>query len=170
MNPQRDPLQRSLAPPPVPIIIWQDVFVVVDQGAIRALDYAAIEAMGRDHIATHASGVAVLVIIPSVARPPAEEVRRAITTMLSRSERHLRCVCWLVEGTGFRAAAVRAALTGLQMVNKSPYPTRVCSELGEALRWILPHMANGRARLDSVVDAVNAIAVGRHSIRPLESS
>jgi hypothetical protein len=79
-------------------------------------------------------------------------------------------MCWLVEGTGFRAAAVRAALTGLQLVSKSPYPTRVCASVREALSWIMPHMRDGKARQETVGDAVQAIAQGRSSLRPGQPS
>jgi hypothetical protein len=166
MNPQHSPDQHPSALPPLPVVIWQDIFVVVDHGALHASRYAEIEQVGRDLIARHGAGIAVLVIIPSVAKPPPEEVRTAITNMLARVAPSLRCVCWLVEGSGFGAAAVRAALTGLQLVSRSPYPTRVCSSVGEALSWILPHMRDGNTRLGTVSDAVQAIAEGRKTLSP----
>ena len=144
-----------------PIIHWQDVFVVVDQGVMHPSDYAEIERSGRELIARNPAGIAVLVIIPSVAKPPPEEVRKAISDLLARMGPHLRCACWLVEGSGFRAAAARGVLASLQMVVRSAYPTRVCSDLAAAVHWIVQHMPNGEQRMSTLPDAIHTIQAGR---------
>ncbi len=148
----------------LPIILWKEVFRLVDRGAMRSSAYAAIEQCGRDLIARNATGIAALVIIPSVAKPPPDEVRKAISNLMTRVGADLRCACWLVEGTGFRAAAVRAALASLQLVVRSSYPTRVCATIEDAIGWIIPHLDNGPQRMGEAAAAINAIQAGRHGL------
>ena len=151
---------------PVPVVMWRDIFALVDQGRSKVEDYPILEALVIEQAGRHPGGLACLVIIPSTASPPPDHVRRAISDVLARLAPKLRCLCWLVEGSGFRAAAVRATLAGLRMVNRSPYPTLVASDLNEALRWILPHLADGKLRFDEIPDAVESITHGRKSLRP----
>ncbi|HKU38510.1 MAG TPA: hypothetical protein VJR89_10195 [Polyangiales bacterium] len=162
-----DAVARSIdSPLPVPVVMWRDVFALVDQGQTKAEDYPILEALVRDQAERHPGGLACLVIIPPTASPPPDDVRRAISDVLSRLAPKLRCLSWLVEGSGFRAAAVRATLAGLRMWSRPPYPTLVASDLGEALRWMLPHLENGPARLSQIPEAVESITHGRRSIHP----
>jgi hypothetical protein len=128
----------------LPVIVWRDIFVVVDSGSAKAADYALIEAQVHQQAAANPGGLACLVIIPPGATPPADEVRRALKSGFQRVAQCLRCTCWLVEGTGFRAATVRAALAGLRLFIRVSHPTRITDNLEDAIRWMLVHLGPGR--------------------------
>jgi hypothetical protein len=129
---------------PLPLIVWRDIFVVVDSGSAKAADYTVIEAHIHQQAAATPGGLACLVIIPPGATPPADEVRRALKSGFHRAAHCLRCTCWLVEGTGFRAATVRAALAGLRLFIRVSHPTRITDNLEDAIRWMLVHLGPGR--------------------------
>jgi len=151
---------------PAPVVMWRDVFALVDQGKTEVSDYPILERMVLEQAARYSGGLGCLVIIPSTASPPSEEVRRAINETLTRLAPKLRCLSWLVEGSGFRAATVRAALSGLRMLNRPPYPTLIASDMTEAVGWILPHLSDGKSREAEVPTAVEAILRARSSARP----
>jgi hypothetical protein len=157
---------RRRTPVPVPVVMWRDIFALVDQGRSEVDDYPILERMVCEQADNHPAGLACLVIIPSTATPPSDEVRRAINDVLTRLGPRLRCLCWLVEGSGFRAATVRAALAGLRILSRPPYPTHVAGDLRGALRWVMPQLRDGSARLDDIPVAMDAINQGRGSVMP----
>jgi hypothetical protein len=63
-------------------------------------------------------------------------VRHYLEGMLERLP--IRSLAYLVEGTGFKSAAVRAILVGLGLLHRKGYPTKVFVELDSALAWLLP--------------------------------
>lgn len=157
---------RLTPPSPVPVVMWRDIFALVDRGRTNVSDYPVLEAMVREQAERYPRGLGCLVIIPASAKPPPDDVRRAINGVLTRLEPLLNCLCWQVEGTGFRAAAVRAALAGLRIVHRPPYPTLVASDMSEALRWMFPYLRDGMARLSEIPSAVDAIGKARASMLP----
>jgi len=156
--------------PPLPVILWADIFALVDQGNARAGDYPVLERMVLEQGTRHPGGLGGLVIIPSEANPPPEEVRRAIGEVIMSVRPQLRCLCWLVEGAGFRAATVRAALIGLRVFSRRSYPTRVASDMTEAIRWILKNLEHGKSRDADVKPAMDAIQGARRSMHRAGSS
>jgi hypothetical protein len=151
---------------PVPVVLWRDIFALVDRGRTSVSDYPALEAMVRKQAEQYPRGLGCLVIIPANADPPPDDVRRAINDVLTRLAPSLLCLCWLVEGRGFRAAAVRAALAGLRIARRPPYPTTVASDMIAALRWIILHLPNGGARMSDIPIAAGAISEGRTTLLP----
>lgn len=157
---------RFSPPSPVPVVMWRDIFALVDRGRADVSDYPILERMVREQAEQHPRGLGCLVIIPASANPPPDDVRRAINDVLTNLAPLLRCLCWLVEGRGFRAAAVRAALAGLRIVHRPPYPTTVENDLSAALHWMFPYLRNGMVRLPEIPAAIDAISQGRASMLP----
>jgi len=146
--------------PPLPVVMWRNIFALVDKGNATVSDYPILERMVLEQGKRYPSGLGCLVIIPALANPPPEDVRRAIREVLANLAPQLRCLCWLVEGTGFRAAAVRATLVGLRVFSRQPYATRVASDMTEALRWVLSHLAKGAPAQTDIRSAIDAIQRG----------
>jgi hypothetical protein len=153
--------------PPLPVVMWRNVFALVDKGNATASDYPILERMVREQGKRHPEGLGCLVIIPAVANPPPEDVRRAIRDVLANLAPQLRCLCWLVEGTGFRAAAVRATLVGLRVFTRQPYTTRVASDMTESLQWVLAQLSRAaptqtevRIALESIQHGIGGLQTG----------
>jgi hypothetical protein len=148
---------------PMPVVLWNDIFVLVDQGNAVASDYPNLQRLVLEQGKKHPGGLGGLVIIPAAASPPPEEVRRAIRDVLTQVTPQLRCLCWLVEGTGFRAAAVRAALIGLGVFSRHRYATHVAIDMTDAVGWILKKLEQYEPRQSDLDIALEAIQRGRRT-------
>src|SRR3954462_2782601 len=93
------------------IIQWRDLFVIIDDGHVSVDDYQRVETIVRSQAQRNPGGLGCLVIIPQGAQPPPTDVREYLDGM--RGCLPKRCLAYPVEGTGFRAAAARAALVGM---------------------------------------------------------
>jgi hypothetical protein len=47
----------------------------------------------------------------------------------------------VILATGMLGAVQRSVLTGLLMIAPPPHPSKVFSDLSEAVTWLLPHVA-----------------------------
>jgi hypothetical protein len=117
------------------IVQWQDLFVIIDDGHVSIREYERLEPMVRVQAKGCPNGLGCFVIIPEKAVPPPSTVRQHLEGMLSRLP--IRALAYLVEGTGFKAATVRAALIGLGIFQRKGYPSKVFTETDEALSWLL---------------------------------
>lgn len=129
----------------IQVILWNDVFVVVDNGSGRARDYKVLHELVTQRTLHVTRPLGCLVIIPRGAKPPPQEVRAALDATLQAIP--LRCICWTVEGGGFHSAMVRAVLTGLRFLKYQKYPTHIAASLEDGLAWMLPLLQGGAARL-----------------------
>jgi hypothetical protein len=145
------------APPEVQVIQWEDIFAVVDTGRANPEEYATIRDRITEQARKYPGGIGCLAIIPKNATPLPEEARTALNAALAELGGSLRCICWVVEGTGFQGAMVRAVLTGLNFVAKRSYATHVSTSMLEAIGWVLTNLANPRNRSGQVVIARDAI-------------
>src|SRR5262245_1624927 len=87
------------------VVQWNDLFVIVDDGTLQLDEYRRLEGLVKIQSAKFLSGLGCLVILPPGAKPPPEEIRKYINSLLERLGSALRCLCYAVEGTGFRSAA-----------------------------------------------------------------
>jgi hypothetical protein len=126
------------------IIQWQDLFALVDDGSIPLPRYDAIEAAMHEQARRCAGGIAFLIILPPGARPPPDEVQRSVRERLARLGATLKCLAYLVEGTGFKAVAARAALVGMKIFAPRPYPIYVETSMHNVLLRVLPHLQSGK--------------------------
>jgi hypothetical protein len=134
-------------------IQWQDLFVVVDDGAIPLARYNAIEGAMQEQAKLFPLGISCLVILPSGARPPPDDVQRAVKEMLTRLAPCLSCLAYVIEGVGFKAVAARASLVGMKIFSSRPYPIYVETSMQEGLTKVLSHLARGK----TVTSDVNVI-------------
>jgi hypothetical protein len=147
-------------------MLWNDVVVVSDNGRAAISRYDAVSNVISKNALRYGK-VGILTIVPADASPPAEDVRSAMRAAMARVEDQIKCICWLVEATGFQGAMVRAVLTGLRALRKHPYPTHVTSEMGDALSWILRQLDGGPRRLAQVEASVTEIQTQR-TLGPFE--
>jgi hypothetical protein len=138
----------SLKPPVVQVLHCEDIFAVVDNGRAQPDEYEGLQRLMKAQAARFSGGIGCLVIIPRNATPPTEEARKALNRVLESTPGSLRCLCWLVEGTGFQGAMVRAVLTGLRLVAGRAYATHVSTDIDEALGWLLTFLRGSSTSSD----------------------
>ncbi len=125
----------------IQVILWEALFVVIDEGKGTASDYDVLRRMVIEQSSRHTGGLGCLTVIPANAKPPSDEVRASLNKTLEVIP--LKCICWQVEGAGFQAAMVRAVLSGLRFFKRQSYPTHISTDLVEALGWMLPLLEAG---------------------------
>jgi hypothetical protein len=141
-----------------PFVQWEDLFVLVDDGSIPAAGYGPIESAIREQAGVFPQGVALLCILPPHAKPPPDDVKRSVKAALTRLAMSLSSLAYVIEGTGFKGVAARAALVGMKIFSSRPYPIYVETSLREALDKMTSHMVNGHAVsvervLKAIIDA-----------------
>jgi len=142
-------------------IQWHDLFIVIDDGVISLARYDVIEAAMREQAKRYPGGLACLVILPPDARPPSDEIKRAVKGLLGRLASSLSSLGYVVEGTGFKGVAARAALVGMKIFASRPYPIYVEVQMREVLAKLLPHLAEGQTITSDVGVIMNVIADAR---------
>ena len=144
---------------------WNEIVAVVWRHettveAVRQLDEAVAE-LAR----SHPKGIGMLTVVAEGAPLPPSAARKAIADLLTASTAFIRCSVVIMEGTGFRAAAVRSVVTGLTMLAKHDFPHQICDVEGAVRMYtdVLPR-ATGRALDPNAVRA--AINLLRRQMLP----
>lgn len=142
------------------VITCQDVLAIIDDGNGRPEDYIDAEKVVIQQAKQWPEGLGVVVVVPAGARRPPEDTRKAIDGVLTRLSAKLKALVWVVEGSGFKAAATRGVIMGLSLYGKRAYPTHVASSLTDGLSWLLPMLpARGKQRgNEGMVEIVQTIA------------
>jgi hypothetical protein len=90
---------------------------------------------------TDTSKIASITVIDSnAARAPDEASRKAIHQAFARHGTKLCAFAYVVEGEGFAAATIRAAVSLINMAERHPFPLRVFATLADAVSWALPRL------------------------------
>jgi hypothetical protein len=139
----------------IQVILWEALFVVVDDGKGTVSDYDVLRKMVVEQSSRHPGGLGCLAVITANAKPPSDEVRASLNKTLEVVP--LKCICWQVEGAGFQAAMVRAVLSGLRFFKRQSYPTHISTDLVEAVGWMLPHLEAGTVGRERIQLAVTHI-------------
>ncbi len=142
---------------PIKVFTWRDIVVLCDDGRSRVEDYSELLPVAQAQLQKYPHGFGVLSIIPGNAVPPPEPVRQAINQTLNHVQSGIRCLCWLIEGSGFQAAMVRAVLAGMRVLSTAPYARHVSTDLEFSLTWILSLLEGGPRRVSDVHDAVRFV-------------
>jgi len=79
-------------------------------------------------------GTGALLVIRSDVDPPTEEARTYIRQELAKSS--MLAAAQVVEGKGFRGAAMRSVLTMLQLASRAPYPMKIFDGVPIGARWL----------------------------------
>jgi hypothetical protein len=80
-------------------------------------------------------GLRLLVVVEPEAAMPSRESRSDIAAFMTDYKASIRATALAFEGTGFRAASIRAVVTGLNLLAQHPFPYGVFASIAEALAW-----------------------------------
>ncbi len=85
----------------------------------------------------HPEGVGVIQVVETEASPPDSEARKAFTDFLKLTA--IRHFSVTHEGSGFKAASVRAITSGVHALARPSFDHAVHSTVAEAARWAAVH-------------------------------
>ena len=77
-----------------------------------------------------------------------------------------RAVALVIEGTGFRPAAIRTMLAGLYLVSRPTYPRRIFDTVDHGIGWLVPSASAGIAGAVDDATLRAAIAALRNRLPP----
>jgi hypothetical protein len=101
-----------------------------------------------------------LLVIRSDCRPPSEEAREYIREGLARAR--MVAAAQVVTGTGFQGAAMRAALSMIQLITRPKYPMKVFADLTTASTWLALEVRN-RAGVAPSADSLAQVAADAYA-------
>ncbi len=98
----------------------------------------------------------VVVVVEPEASPPGADTRPMFAKAMRDCGDQNAGVAYVIPADGFRGAAIRSAVTGLSLLAREPYPTKVFRSLPEATAWLAPRVSPEMAALSLQV-AVGAV-------------
>jgi hypothetical protein len=140
---------------------WHDLFVVIDDGAIPLPRYDEIETAMLAQAKSHPTGITCLVILPVGARPPAQDVKDRVKSLLGQLGPSLRALAYLIEDSGFKAVAARTALIAMKVFSARPYPIVVETSMESVLDKLLPKIKGSTTAAQGPTTIIQAIADAR---------
>ena len=90
------------------VVIWRDA-VVPHRFSKQASGLAEV-------VGSHPHRAGFLCVIEPTAKPPDDKLRRASQEMIQSHEDRLCCTACVIEGTGFKAAVTRSALSSISLL------------------------------------------------------
>jgi len=95
-------------------------------------------------IANHPSGAGFMCVVEPTSIPPNDALRRASTEMVASHGDRLKCVACAIEGSGFRAAVARSALTGMALLFANrKVPISFFANVPDAAAWMSDRLPSG---------------------------
>lgn len=132
---------------PVAIAVWE---------TSASLKQAQAAASMLNQLAATEDPCFLLAILGPGAPPGDSEVRETIQSAIKRVDSRIGGVVNVVEGEGFRAAAMRAALTGMGLVIRSRYPNRSFGSIPEAASFVAS-LCSGKVSGSALVQATSEL-------------
>jgi hypothetical protein len=147
-------------------VAWCDVLILFATGVTTLTNQRETEPWLLRVSERYPAGIALLPCVHVDMPVPSGAARDQIAMMYTRHAQRLRAVAMVVEGQGFRAAAMRAAFTGVNIIQQRPYMTQVFGNFQAALAWAVGRLPPVPER-GTVADHVSRIAAMRRAPGPV---
>ena len=108
---------------------------------------------------------AYVAVLHDAIRLPSSNVRRIYSRLGKELGRDINCIAAVVEGQGFAASAMRAAVTGLGLASSAMFPLKCFDSLKDAATWVGPRVVSAGGNFGTRDDVEAAFAQIR---RPAE--
>jgi hypothetical protein len=80
--------------------------------------------------------IGLLTVVEEHVSMPSAEARAGLAVLMQMNAPYLVRSAVAYEGTGFKAAAIRAVSTGIALLSKHSFPHRIFSGVGAATAWL----------------------------------
>lgn len=115
---------------------WRNVLFLVWRGVTTAERAHVASRVLRETAAEHEAGIGIVTVVEPNAPPPDGAVRPIFAKGMREHGARIRACAYVVPQGGFGGAAVRAAITGLSLLAREPYPTRTFTSPATAAEWL----------------------------------
>jgi hypothetical protein len=128
------------------------------QGSVDRMNQACIWL--RNMIREYPQGLGQMIVLEasSFEHTLSSETRAMAATMAKEFAPHTRALAYVIEGEGFRVAAVRMALSGFRLVSRADHPERVFRGPEEGAQWLSEQMSGiNPQKVLSLVEELRAL-------------
>jgi len=125
----------------------QNVHLAVYRGELTTEALARVHEAHLALLAAHAPTV-VFSLAEEGTPLPGAEVRELATRYGNEIAPRIRCSAQVLLGSGFWVSAARSLLTAVLLVRQVDYPMKICSDIGEAARFIEVRNPGGPSSLE----------------------
>ncbi len=100
-----------------------------------------------------------IIVVEEASGLPDERARKIIANHMDTFKSSMLCMGGVQEATGFRGAAIRSAMTAVNLLSTAPFPRTVTATVEECANWVVSHCPArvGNTPMSSAA-LVNAIA------------
>ncbi len=112
---------------------WGDVLIMVWRGQANTESATAFARELARFASTREEGIGLISIILKSASIPKADARKVMANVLG--ETRIAVSTAVMEGSGFRASAVRGFVQGLSMLARNDYPHKVFGTIDESGKW-----------------------------------
>jgi hypothetical protein len=119
---------------------WKNVALHVWTGPATPTLVNVLAELWAPFANAHPEGVSAVHVIANNVSLPDKDARAQLGRLSNRYANQLACLCYVVEGSGFWASALRSFLTGLRMLTQGSFKQHICADIAAAARWVpTPH-------------------------------
>jgi len=138
---------------------WRDLLICVWRGR-PPLECVKVFEGALLYVSKGAPGVRMLHISEASAEIPEQNARSALASVIKERGPLIRATAFALLAKGARGAAVRAAITGLYLLSRSPAPIKVFDSVKPAAFW-LEGENPGAAREADIIKVAEALRSAR---------
>jgi hypothetical protein len=112
-----------------------DMILIVWKKETQASAYERLITLVTEMGERHPEGIGVLQVVETTAIPPDEAARKVFLKALNVCDKYVKHYSVTHEGTGFKAASVRAIVMGVYLVRQPKFEHLVANSLLRAAQW-----------------------------------
>ena len=144
---------------------WKNVFISVHGAAATADQLRALRRALNPHYARWAGNTCSISLAEAAATvATATPESREETARLNRDFPVSLGSALIVEGAGFRGAAIRTMLSGIYLVTRQSYPRKIFDTLAQAAEWLAPIAGKNQPNPYHPRELIAAVAAMRASL------
>jgi len=119
---------------------WEDVFFLVWRGPATVPRAKRVAEFFGAFSNARPGGVGLMTVVNPEAPPPVGEAREIFAQTMRAASTKVRVSSYYIPIEGFKGAAIRGALTGLNLLARNPFSTRAFLTIPEAANWFATRM------------------------------
>jgi hypothetical protein len=112
------------------LTIWREPATLARLKQVREHERALADRAPR--------GILVLAVVTDFPFQLGSAERSESASMAREFEKSTRAMAYVVEGSGFRNSAARAAIAGIQLLSRTKHPSRGVASVEQAAAWLAP--------------------------------
>jgi hypothetical protein len=128
--------------------------LIFDRGATEQDAEAAARLLAQ--VALACPSIAILSVVGPECTVPDAKIRNRLTSEVKNIQKQLMAAVTVIEGSGFRAAAIRGAATGMTLLLRASYPAKTFASVRDAAELLAGIAPLDAEEITSAVEQLRA--------------